>query len=52
LDASGFEKHADDLEDLISVLSDKEKKQLYGSLKKLGLLAAKSLDGARQPVQQ
>jgi len=41
---ASFEKHADDLESLVSVLSDKEKTQLYGSLKKLGLLAAEKLD--------
>jgi MarR family 2-MHQ and catechol resistance regulon transcriptional repressor len=49
---ASFEKHADDLEVLVSVLSDKEKKQLYGSLKKLGLLAAEWLRGARQPAQE
>jgi MarR family 2-MHQ and catechol resistance regulon transcriptional repressor len=42
---AAFEKHADDLESLVSVLSDKEKTQLYGSLKKLGLLAAERLSG-------
>ena len=41
---ASFKKHADDLEGLISVLSDKEKRQLYGSLKKLGLLAAERLE--------
>ena len=35
-----FEKHARDLETLMSVLSAKEKKQMYESLKKLGLHAA------------
>ena len=40
LAASSFEKHAKDLEALMSTLSDHEKKQLYGSVKKLGLLAA------------
>jgi MarR family 2-MHQ and catechol resistance regulon transcriptional repressor len=49
---ASFEKHADDLESLISVLSEKEKRELYGSLKKLGLLAAEMLDGARQLVQR
>src|ERR1700720_2076676 len=34
-----FEKHARDLEDLLSVLSAREKQQIYASLKKLGLLA-------------
>ncbi len=38
-----FEKHARDLEALISVLSAKEKKQMYESLKKLGLHAAQQL---------
>jgi len=36
---SCFEKHAKDLEALVSLLSDKEKEQLYASLKKLGLSA-------------
>ena len=40
LAASCFERHAKDLEALMSVLSQEEKKQLYESLKKLGLLAA------------
>src|SRR6202158_1093827 len=44
LAASCFEKHAKDLEALMSVLSEKEKEQLYGSVKKLGLLAARKLD--------
>lgn len=35
-----FEKHAKDLEVLMAVLSDKEKKLLYELLKKLGLQAA------------
>src|SRR5580704_13506265 len=42
---ASFEKHAKDLEQVVSVLSDKEKTQLYGSLKKLGLLAAERLSG-------
>jgi MarR family transcriptional regulator, 2-MHQ and catechol-resistance regulon repressor len=42
--ASCFEKHAKDLEDLMSVLSEKEKGQVYRSLKKLGLLAAEKLE--------
>ncbi len=45
--ASCFEKHAKDLEDLMSVLSEKEKGQVYGSLKKLGLLAAEKLEKQR-----
>jgi MarR family 2-MHQ and catechol resistance regulon transcriptional repressor len=44
LAASSFERHAKDLEALMSALSEKEMEQLYGSLKKLGLLAAKKLD--------
>lgn len=44
LAASCFEKHAKDLEALMSVLSEKEREQLYGSAKKLGLLAARKLD--------
>ena len=46
-----FEKHASDLEDLMSVLSANEKQQLYASLKKLGLLAAQKLRGSRHPVE-
>ena len=44
LAASCFARHAMDLEALMSVLSDREMEQLYGSLKKLGLLAAEKLD--------
>jgi MarR family transcriptional regulator, 2-MHQ and catechol-resistance regulon repressor len=43
LAASCFERHAKDLETLMSVLSQKEKEQLYRSIKKLGLLAAEQL---------
>lgn len=39
-----FERHARDLESLMSVLSPKEKAALYSSLKKLGLRAAKMLE--------
>ena len=39
-----FEKHAKDLEDLMSVLSVKEKQHIHASLKKLGLHAAQKLD--------
>ena len=39
-----FERHARDLESLMSVLSPKEKTALYSSLKKLGLRAAKMLE--------
>jgi len=44
LAASSFEKHAKDLEALMSALSEKEKEQLYRSVKKLGLLAAEKLN--------
>ena len=44
LAASCFEKHAKDLEALMSGLSQDEMEQLYGSLKKLGLLAAEKLE--------
>ena len=44
LAASSFEKHAKDLEALMSGLPQKEMEQLYGSLKKLGLLAAEKLE--------
>jgi len=43
LAASCFEQHAKDLEALMAALSEKEMEQLYGSLKKLGLLAAEKL---------
>ena len=38
-----FTKHARDLEALMSVLSTKERKQVYASLKKVGLRAAQGL---------
>ena len=41
--AEYFEKHARDLEVLMSALSAEEKRQVYASLKKLGLLAAREL---------
>ena len=44
LAASSFEKHAKDIEALMSPLSEKEMERLYGSLKKLGLLAAEKLE--------
>ena len=50
--AAYFKKHARDLEDLMSVMSAKEKRQVYASLKKLGLFAAQRLGGAGQPVQE
>jgi MarR family transcriptional regulator, 2-MHQ and catechol-resistance regulon repressor len=43
LAASSFKQHAKDLEALMSAVSENEKAQLYGSLKKLGLLAAEKL---------
>jgi MarR family 2-MHQ and catechol resistance regulon transcriptional repressor len=45
--ASCFEKHAQDLEALLSPLSEKEREQVHRSLKKLGLLAAEKLDKQR-----
>lgn len=44
LAASCFEQHAKDLEALMSGLSEKEMEQLYGSVKKLGRLAAEKLE--------
>jgi len=44
LAASSFERHAKDLEALMSVMSEREREQLHTSLKKLGLLAAEKLD--------
>src|SRR6266849_10067172 len=44
LAASCFKQHAKDLDALMSALSEKEMEQLYGSLKKLGLLAAEKLE--------
>jgi len=41
--ASCFARHASDLEALMAALSENEKRQVYGSLKKLGLLAAQKL---------
>src|SRR6266850_3042483 len=41
---SCFERHAKDLEALMSALSQNEKVQLYESIKKLGLLAAEQLN--------
>jgi MarR family 2-MHQ and catechol resistance regulon transcriptional repressor len=50
--AAYFEKHARDLEDVMSVLSEKEKQQVYASLKKLGLLAQQKLGRTHMPVQE
>ena len=44
LAASCFERHAKDLEALMSALSEREMEQLHGSLKKLGLIAAQTLE--------
>jgi MarR family 2-MHQ and catechol resistance regulon transcriptional repressor len=44
LAAACFERHAKDLEALMSALSEKEMLQLYGSAKKLGLFAAEKLE--------
>src|SRR5712692_10956995 len=44
LAASSFERHAKDLEALMSVLSEKEMEQVYRVVKKLGLLAAEKLE--------
>jgi MarR family 2-MHQ and catechol resistance regulon transcriptional repressor len=44
LAAACFERHAKDLEALMSALSEKEMEQLYRSLKKLGLIAAEKLE--------
>src|SRR5260370_26467415 len=52
LATSCFERHANDLEALMSVLSEKEMEQLYGSLKKLGLLAAEKLDQQEAKVKR
>jgi MarR family 2-MHQ and catechol resistance regulon transcriptional repressor len=52
LAASSFERHAKDFEALMSVLSQKEKEQLYESLKKLGLLAAEQLSRTGTKVKR
>jgi MarR family 2-MHQ and catechol resistance regulon transcriptional repressor len=44
LAASSFEHHAKDVEAVMSVLSNKERRDLYGSMRKLGLLAAKKME--------
>ena len=51
LAASCFERHAKDLEALMSVLSEREMEELYGSIKKLGLLAAEKLEQQRARVK-
>jgi MarR family 2-MHQ and catechol resistance regulon transcriptional repressor len=52
LAASSFERHAKDLEALMSVLSEREMAQLYASLKKLGLLAVERLDQQEAEVKR
>ena len=51
LAASCFERHAKDLEALMSGLSEKEKEQVYRLLKKLGLLAAEKLEEQETKVK-
>jgi MarR family 2-MHQ and catechol resistance regulon transcriptional repressor len=51
LAASCFERHAKDLEALMSGLSEKEKEQVYRLLKKLGLLAAGKLEEQETKVK-
>ena len=45
---ASFEKHAKDLEQVASILTEKDKTQLYESLKKLGLFAAERLSSEEQ----
>jgi MarR family transcriptional regulator, 2-MHQ and catechol-resistance regulon repressor len=51
LAASSFERHANDLEALMSGLSAREMERLYGSLKKLGLIAAEKLEEQETKVK-
>jgi MarR family 2-MHQ and catechol resistance regulon transcriptional repressor len=51
LAASCFERHAKDLEALMSALSEREMEQLHRSVKKLGLLAAEKLDQQEAKVK-
>ena len=51
LAVSCFERHAKDLEVLMAALSQKEKERLYGSIKRLGLLAAQQLSSQRSDGQ-
>ena len=46
LASSCFEKHARDLEAVVSVLSEDEKQRTYTALKKLGLFAEEQTDNA------
>jgi MarR family 2-MHQ and catechol resistance regulon transcriptional repressor len=50
LASSIFEKHARDLEALMSVLSSEEKEQLYRTSKKLGLRAAEMLAAGKHKI--
>ena len=52
LAASSFERHAKDLEALMSGLSEKEKEQVYRLLKKVGLLAAEKLEEQETKVKK
>ena len=52
LAAECFERHEKDLDGLMSVLSDDEKRQVYTSLKKLGLLAAEKLEQQKAKIHQ
>jgi MarR family 2-MHQ and catechol resistance regulon transcriptional repressor len=52
LATSCFERHAHDLEALMSALSHEEKKQLYRSLKKLGILAAEKVNHQEAKVSR
>ncbi len=45
---ASFEKHGEDLEQVVSILTEKDKTQLYESLKKLGLFAAERLSNEVQ----
>ena len=51
LAASSFERHAKDLEALMSRLSEKEKEQVYRLLKKVGLLAVEKLEEQETKVK-
>src|SRR5712664_2735945 len=48
---SCFDRHAKDLEALMSALPEKEMEQIYGSLKRLGLLAAEKLEEQESKVK-
>jgi len=48
LATASFEKHAKDLEQVASILTEKDKTQLYESLKKMGLFAAERLSSEVQ----